>query len=323
MFDNVPVPVETRALTPLDLEHDLLRQDLEAGRAASTRAAYACDGAAFMSWCAARGLDWRTASPEIVATHLSSVAAAGLSPSSLSRRTAGISYTLLIAGVPEKDLPTKAKVVRECLGGIRRRYPKPSRKKSALTTDLLVELVRTCDDSLRGLRDRALLTVGFGLALRRSELVALDVADVAPAKEGLFVTIRRSKTDQEGLGVTLPLGFGSRLRPVASLQNWLGAARIDSGATFRRIHRSGSLQPQRITDGMLALIVKSRAEAAGLDPTTFSGHSLRAGFVTSAAEDGASVFKIMDVSRHKSMDVMRGYIRNAEAFVGYAGDGIL
>jgi integrase len=176
---------------------------------------------------------------------------------------------------------------------------------------------------MQGLRDCALLALGFAGAFRRSELVALDVEDIEEAREGLRVTIRRSKTDQEGAGYVLPIGHGARLRPVAALQGWLQAANITTGPLFRRIHKAGAVQPQRLTAGMVALVVKRRATLAGLEVTQFSGHSLRAGFVTSAAENGASIFKIMDVTRHKSVDVLRGYVRNREMFKDYAGDGIL
>jgi integrase len=317
------VPVETGALITLDLDRADLEENLRAGKAASTRRAYAADGRAFAAWCRARGLDPLAATPETVALHLSSAAAAGLSPGSLSRRIAGVSYFLLLGGVPDDEtLATRHKLVREALAGIRRRYGQPSRRKDAATTDVVRAMLDTCE-GMQGLRDYALLALGFAGAFRRSELVALNIEDLAEVKEGLHVTIRRSKVDQEGVGYVVPIGHGSRLRPVEAVQTWLAGAKISSGPLFTRVHKSGAVQPERLTAGMVALVVKRRAVLAGLDPRQFSGHSLRAGFVTSAAMHGANLFKIMDVTRHKSMDVMRGYVRSREMFKDYAGDGIL
>jgi integrase len=311
-------------LALLDLERAELEADLAAGKAVSTRRAYRSDGKAFAAWCQARGLDPLAASPDTVALHLSSAAAAGLSPASLSRRVAGIAYFLQLGGVPDDDrLATRSKLVGETLSGIRRRHARPSKRKAAATTDVLRAMLDTCGADMQGLRDRALLAIGFGGAFRRSELVALDLEDLEECKDGLKVTVRRSKTDQLGVGYVVPIGHGSRLRPVAALQAWLQAAGIESGAIFRRVHKSGSVQPQRLTAGMVALIVQRRAVLAGLEPNQFGGHSLRSGLITSAAEAGANLIKIMDISRHKSMDVMRGYIRSREMWQDYAGAGIL
>jgi integrase len=320
MFDLIPAPVS--GLISLDPDRAALEEDLAAGKAASTRRAYAADGRAFATWCRVRGLDPLAATPETVALHLSSEAAAGLSPGSLSRRIAGVAYFLQLDGVQEEALPTRHKLVREALAGIRRRHAQPSRRKVAATTDVVRAMLDTCD-GMQGLRDYALLALGFAGAFRRSELVALNVEDLAEVKHGLEVTIRRSKTDQEGVGYVVPIGHGSRLRPVEAVQTWLAGAGIGEGALFRRVHKHGAVRPERLTAGMVALIVKRRATMAGLDPAQFSGHSLRAGFVTSAAAHGANLFKIMDVTRHNSMDTMRGYVRSREMFKDYAGDGIL
>lgn len=128
------------------------------------------------------------------------------------------------------------------------------------------------------------------------------------------VTIRRGKTDQEGAGAVVAIVRGATACPVAALLTWLQAARITTGAVFRPIGKGGRLQAERLTDRSVANIVKAHAERAGLDPALFSGHSLRAGFLTSAAKRGASIFKMMDVSRHRSVDTLRGYVRDAEIF---------
>jgi integrase len=177
-------------------------------------------------------------------------------------------------------------------------------------------------DGLTALRDRALLLLGFAGAFRRSELVALDCEDIEETAEGLKVTIRRSKTDQEGEGATIAVVRGSVACPVEALRAWLSVSGIMTGAVFRSIRKGGKVAG-RLTDRSVANIVKAHAERVGLDPALFAGHSLRAGFLTSAAARGASIFKMMDVSRHRSVDTVRGYVRDAEIFKAHAGSGLL
>jgi site-specific recombinase XerD len=167
-------------------------------------------------------------------------------------------------------------------------------------------------------RDRALLLLGFAGAFRRSELVALDV-DLEETETGLLVTIRGSKTDQERAGATIAIARGDIACPLKALREWLDAA----GAIFRPIDKAGTVRASRLTCRSVANIVKAYAGRAGFDASTFSGHSLRSGFLTSAAGKGASIFKMMDVSRHKSVDTLRGYVRDAELFKDHAGAGLL
>jgi integrase len=178
-------------------------------------------------------------------------------------------------------------------------------------------------DRLIGLRDRALLLLGFAGAFRRSELVALNVADFGETAEGLRIRIARSKTDQEGQGVTIAVVPGSVACPVRALRAWLEAAGISEGAVFRPVAKGGRIASARLGSKAVGLIVKKHATKLGLDPLAFGGHSLRAGFLTSAAARGASIFKMMDVSRHRSVDTLRGYVRDAELFRDHAGAGLL
>ena len=140
---------------------------------------------------------------------------------------------------------------------------------------------------------------------------------------GLLVTVRGSKTDQERAGATIAIARGDVACPAKALREWLDAAGIEDGPIFRPIDRGGTVRPSRLTDRSVANIVKAYAERAGFDASAFSGHSLRAGFLTSAAGKGASIFKMMDVSRHKSVDTLRGYVRDAELFKDHAGAGLL
>src|SRR5215218_4655178 len=165
--------------------------------------------------------------------------------------------------------------------------------------------------------------LGFSAALRRSELVALDVADLVPDRDGLRLMIRRSKTDQEGAGQEIAVPHGRHLKPVEAVRSWLRAAGITEGPVFRPVSRAGTVRGARLTDQSIANIVKRYATAAGLDPAAFSGHSLRAGFVTTAAERNVELTRIMDVTRHRDVRTVTTYVRRANLFKGHAGASFL
>jgi site-specific recombinase XerD len=197
------------------------------------------------------------------------------------------------------------------------------KRKAPATADKIVAMAMSAGTCPKGLRDRALLLLGFAGAFRRSELVALDVGDLQFCDGGLRVRIRQSKTDQEGLGTTVAIVPGTFACPVKATRNWIENARIASGPLFRPISKTGRVLSRRLSDRAVAEIVKAGARRVGLNPEEFSGHSLRAGFLTSAARRGASIFKMMDVSRHKSVETLRGYVRDAELFRDHAGFGLL
>jgi site-specific recombinase XerD len=179
--------------------------------------------------------------------------------------------------------------------GFRRTYGSARIRKAPAVAGKVLGMVATAPDKLASSRDRALLLVGFGGALRRSELVALDVADDEETETGLLVKIRSSKTDQERVGATIAIARGDVACPAKALREWLDAAGIEAGPIFRPIDEGGTVKASRLTDRSVANIVKAYAKRAGFDDSTFSGHSLRAGFLTSAAGKGASIFKMMDV----------------------------
>ena len=184
--------------------------------------------------------------------------------------------------------------------------------------------MRRCPDTLTGKRDRALLLLGFAGAFRRAELVALTVADLVFADDGLRVTIRKSKTDQEGAGQVIAIPNGSLLFcPVTALKRWLAVAGIENGAIFRAVGKGGRVGVAALSDKSVAKRVKHYAGQVGLEAADFAAHSLRAGFVTSAAEAGASIFKMAKVSRHRSTDVLAGYVRSANLFKEHAGADLL
>ena len=313
--------IETAQNLPAALGPDLTAAvDLaKAEKAASTRKAYGTDFRLFREWCDARGVSAPPAAPETVAAYLAAQASVSKA-STLGRRIAAIRYAHKLAALA---LPTDAEGVKATMRGIRRTHGSARVRKAPAVAGKMLGMVAKAPDKLAGLRDRALLLIGFGGALRRSELVALDVADIAENETGLLVTIRRSKTDQESEGATIAIARGDVACPIKALRAWLDASGIQAGPIFRSIDKAGRVRSSRLTDRSVANIVKAYAARAGFDADTFSGHSLRAGFLTSAAAKGASIFKMMDVSRHKSVDTLRGYVRDAELFKDHAGAGLL
>jgi site-specific recombinase XerD len=322
-LDRILIPTPTVEPGSLDAHQDDLARAASYARAEkspATQKAYWSDFEAFGLWCQERAFALIPATPEAIAAYLAFEADRGAKPSTIARRLAAIRYVHAIGGHPN---PTSDERVRAVLRGIRRTHGTAPRRVLPATADRLLAMVPRRDGSLTTLRDRALLLLGFAGAFRRSELVALDVADIEEVPEGLRVTIRRGKTDQEARGTVIAIVCGEVACPVAALRNWLRAAEITDGPVFRSIRRGGHVQDGRLTDRSVATIVKAHAENAGLDPSMFSGHSLRAGFLTSAAKNGASLFKMMHSSRHRSVETLAGYIRDEELFKDHAGAGLL
>ena len=218
--------------------------------------------------------------------------------------------------------PTKSELVRVALRGIRRKCGTAKRQVSPITKEDLLAMAATTNDSIKGLRDRALLLVGFASAMRRSELVAINREDVKVVKDGLIITIRRSKTDQEGAGrkVAIPHARGEHC-PVKAYQELVKASKVNSGAVFMSVDRHGHVGG-RLPSTSVARLLKEYAGKVGLDPKQISGHSLRAGLATSAAAEGVTVFKIMNQTGHKSSRMLDTYVRDGQAFTDNAA-GIL
>jgi integrase len=219
--------------------------------------------------------------------------------------------------------PTRSEVAKAVLTGIRRSIGTAVTGKAPITAKGVHTILAEIPHDLRGLRDRALLLIGFAGALRRSELLALGVSDIEEGSDGIFLRIRRSKTDQEGQGDFVSIPNGYKLRPVAALRNWLEAADITEGPIFRSIKKGGKLTTNRLTDRSVADILKKRSAAAGLDAKALSGHSLRSGFVTEALANGADLFRVMDVTRHRQVKTLKVYDRRAKAFQDHAGAAFL
>jgi len=294
---------ETTAIITRPTAQDYAR----ANRASNTLRAYRAAWRAFAAWCEAEGRLALPADPLTVADYLA-FAAQQHKPSTLAVHVAAIRAAHKAAGHPD---PTADERVKATLAGIRRVHGQPPAQREPLTLDDLRALVRACGDDLAGLRDRALLLVGFAAALRRSEIVALDVEHIR-LNGVLRITLTRSKTDQEGQGVakTIPRLADAELCPVRALRAWLDAAGIASGPIFRSVNRWGKVGA-RLSAYDVARIVKRRAQAAGLDARMLAGHSLRAGFATTAALAGLDAVAIAEVTGHRSLNTLQRYIRAA------------
>lgn len=308
----------------IEAASDLSADALDFGRAAlseNTMRAYRSDWEDFQCWTAARGKSSLPSSPATVANYASSLASAGKKVPTIARKLAAIRFFHRGAG---EENPTDNAGVAAILKGIRRTVGTAPRQKAPATVDVIHALMaRIAPETLQGKRDRALLLIGFAGAFRRSELVAITVEDLTFSEEGVDVFLPKSKTDQEAKGQSVAVLNGKALKPADRLREWLEAAGIVSGPIFRRINRGDHLTDEALTAQSVALIVKKYADAAGLDVERLSGHSLRAGFVTSAAENRASISRIMEVTRHRDPRTVETYVRRADRFKDHAGDGFL
>jgi integrase len=242
------------ALTVAEIEQTIRYAENE--KAQATREAYATDWRDFSIWCLSRGATPLPAHVGIVAAYLSWLADSGRKSSTIGRRAAAIGYHHKMAG---HEPPTNQEGVRAVLRGIRRTIGSAKQGKAPATADLIGQMLALCQDTIIGKRDRALLALGFAGAFRRSELVALEVADLAETPDGLRVTIRRSKTDQEGQGAEVAIPRGYKLRPVEAVQTWLAAASISAGPVFRAVGRGGRVSCEALADDSAARIVKRYA----------------------------------------------------------------
>jgi site-specific recombinase XerD len=293
---------------------------ISARHAPATREAYSSDWGQFCAWSAKHGVQSLPASVEAVVLFLSDLATQGIKSASIVRKASAIKFAHRDAGLAS---PTDMEAVKATLAGIKRTLGTKPRQVAPVTIEVLEVLLATCDNSLNGLRDRALLVVGFGGALRRSELADLSVEQIATNEHGLVLTLGKSKTDQEGKGAEVAVLDGARLEVKKCVAEWLQASGINAGHLFRGIRNDGKVIDKAISTRQIANIIKARAKLAGLNEAMFSGHSLRAGFVTSATSAGADVFRVMDVSRHRKVDTVRGYVRRAEMFKRHAGAGFM
>ena len=288
---------------------------VEASIAVNTRRAYRSDLAHFEAWGGRLPAD-----PGSVASYLAAHAET-LSVATLVRRLATISKAHEARGLPN---PCRSEIVRATLRGIKRKRGTAQHEAKPLLKEDLFRVVSAIGEGTKDARDRAILLIGFAGGFRRSELVGLDLADVERVRQGLIVTLRRSKTDQEGAGRKIGIPYGrTRHCPVVALDDWLARSKIEDGPLFRPVDRHGRVVAERLSGEAVSLIVKQRAAAAGIDPSGFSGHSLRAGFATSAVQAGASTLKIRAQTGHASDAMLERYVRDGEIFLDNAAGVLL
>ena len=293
--------------------NDLVQAYLASARARNTIRGYRSSFRQFQTWCGAGNLIALPATDRTVALYLSSQAGR-LRPSTLEHHMAAIGKAHRAAGFSS---PAQNSIlVAETLKGIKRTHGTAAKQKAPVLTEDLRVMIRLLPPSLKGAGDRAILLLGFAGAFRRSELVALDFADLKFQPEGLLATLRRSKTDQEGAGrhVAIPYGLHGETCPVNAIAGWLATAGITTGPVFRPVRKGASITNSRLTGHAVATLVKRYAKIAGLPAESFSGHSLRAGFVTSAARAGEPERRIMRQTGHKSIEMVLRYVRQANAF---------
>ena len=288
---------------------------VQAGIAPATKRAYRADLDHFEAWGGTI-----PATDAQVAAYLADHAAV-LKVSTLTRRLAAVSIAHDARDLPN---PVRTPLVRATMRGIRREHGAAQRQAKPLLREDLFVVLGAMGDRLKDLRDRALLLIGFAGGLRRSELAAINLIDFERVREGIILTIRRSKTDQDGVGRRIGIPFGRTIHcPVRALENWLSAARIEDGPVFRPVDRHGRVSASRLSGEAVSLIVRDRMAAAGFDPTGYSGHSLRAGFATSATRAGVSTFKIRQQTGHASDAMLSRYVREGELFLGNAAGALL
>ena len=296
--------------------HEATLNNLKSSKANNTLRAYKSDFKDFEVFCIKHGFKSLPSEPKIVSlyiTHLSK----NSKISTLRRRIVSISMVHKLKG---HYLDTKHPIIVENLMGIRRVKGSIQRGKKPILINHLKLIINVINNQnfgeIKKLRDKSLILVGFGGGFRRSELISIDYDDLEFVKEGLKINIRKSKTDQFGEGMikALPYFTNETYCPVTNLKKWLEISKIESGPIFRRFSKGLSLVNKRLTDQSVVLLIKEYLNLAGIDNKNFSGHSLRSGFATVAAESGADERSIMAMTGHKTTEMVRRYIKEANLF---------
>jgi integrase len=302
------VAVDPKVLATLEL---VAEDYASASRADSTLDTYVKHWNAFVAWCATHGCIALPATAQTLVVYLAARAEQGTRPATLSVALSAIAYEHERAGHPS---PTDHRDVKKTWRGIRRRLGTAPGKKEPLSAADLQRMMEALPPGLIGVRDRALLLLGFAGGFRRSELVALEHSHLRIASQGLEAFIERSKTDQEQRGHIKMIAYGSdpSTCPVRAIKDWLELSGIVEGPVFRPINRHEQLGARAFTGHAVAVIVKRVAAEAGLPTPELSGHSLRAGFVTAAASGGADYPSIMDQTGHTSLNTVHGYNRRKD-----------
>jgi site-specific recombinase XerD len=291
--------------------------NLQNSKANNTLRAYKSDFTDFGLFCAQNGFKSVPSEPKIVSLYLTYLSTKDVKLSTLKRRLVSIGVIHKLKG---HYLDTKHPSIIENIMGIKRRKGSVQKGKKPLLINDLKKCINVIDQfknkEITKLRDRSIILIGFAGGFRRNEIVSLDYDDLDFVTEGVKVTLKRSKTDQFGEGSVkgLPYFDNSQYCPVLSLQKWIKVSNIDSGPLFRRFSKNSKLTESRLTDQTVALLIKKYLKLTDIDSKNYSGHSLRSGFATSAAESGAEERSIMAMTGHKSTEMVRRYIKEANLF---------
>ena len=291
--------------------------NLQSSKASNTVRAYKSDFSDFGVFCVQNGFKSLPSEPKVVSLYLTHLSTKDAKMSTLKRRLVSIGVIHKLKG---HYLDTKHPAIIENIMGIKRRKGSLQKAKKPILINSLKKIINVIDkqkkEEIKKLRDRSIILIGFSGGFRRNEIVSLDYDDLDFVPEGLKLSIRRSKTDQFGEGFTkaLPYFDSSQYCPVVSLKKLLDLSKIRSGPVFRRFSKGSKLSENRLTDQTVALLIKEYLNLAGIDSKNFSGHSLRSGFATSAAESGVEERNIMAMTGHKSTEMVRRYIKEANLF---------
>ena len=291
--------------------------NLRSSKAVNTVRAYKSDFNDFGLFCAKNGFKSLPSEPKIVSLYLTHLSTKDIKISTLKRRLVSIGMIHKLNG---QYLDTKHPAIIENIMGIKRRKGNIQKGKKPLLISSLILIIKAINEQkkeeIKKLRDKSIILIGFSGGFRRNEIVALNYEDLDFVSEGLKIAIRRSKTDQFGEGSVkaLPYFDNSEYCPVITLKQWLKVSKINSGPVFRRFSKGSKLSEHRLTDQTVALLIKEYLSLAGIDSKNYSGHSLRSGFATAAAESGAEERSIMVMTGHKSTEMVRRYIKEANLF---------
>jgi len=291
--------------------------NLQSSKANNTVRAYKSDFNDFSLFCVQNGFKSLPSEPKIVSLYLTHLSTKDIKMSTLKRRLVSIGIIHKLKGY---YLDTKHPSIIENIMGIKRRKGSVQKGKKPLLINYLKQIINVIDedknDEIKTIRDRSIILIGFSGGFRRNEIVSLDYDDLDFVPEGLKITLKRSKTDQFGEGTLkgLPYFESSQYCPVLSLKKWIKISNINSGPLFRRFSKGSKLTDIRLTDQTVALLIKKYLNLVGIDSKNYSGHSLRSGFATSAAESGAEERNIMAMTGHKSPEMVRRYIKEANIF---------
>ena len=291
--------------------------NLKSSKSNNTVRAYKSDFTDFGLFCAKNGFESLPSEPKIVSLYLTHLSTKDAKMSTLKRRLVSISVIHRLKG---HYLDTKHPSIIENIMGIKRRKGSIQKGKKPILISSLKQIINVIDEQkkeqIKKLRDRTIILIGFSGGFRRNEIVSLDYDDLEFVTEGVKINLRRSKTDQFGQGSlkALPYFDSEQYCPVVSLKKWIKISKINSGPLFRRFKKGSNLSQNRLTDQTVALLIKEYLNLAGIDSKNYSGHSLRSGFATSAAESGAEERNIMAMTGHKSTEMVRRYIKEANLF---------